>query len=219
MLISRRHARLNGDLQGLHGLGDKTVLLDDRLALWAMGELDQGAGPGVVLLGCAVEKQAARQGIVLGCDQAGAGRHRLGFTGGDGQGTSSADIGQADKADGLGITTDLVGQLFAGFKAQGAVCQLHGKSSQHQLLKGIEGAGIVVPGVQADAAGWPAELCPVVDLASKYGRQLIVAQGLQRIARVDDNGQTVEGDHLFGFGAAQIAQRGQFAGFAVLDWP
>lgn len=54
-------------------------------------------------------------------------------------------------------------------------------------------------------------------LAGEHRRQLRGVQRGQRVVRMQDDRQSVDGDHLLGIWAAQVAEAGQGANFAVLD--
>src|SRR3990167_4473398 len=91
--------------------------------------------------------------------------------------------------------------------------------SQYQFLEGIVGARIVIASVQRDRSGLAAQLRPVLQLAREYLRQLVDAQRAERIARVQDDRQAIDGNDLFGIPALQVAQGRQGAGFTGLDRP
>src|SRR3990167_1808089 len=133
-------------------------------------------------------------------------QHGLRVAGGNRHSFGMADIRQADKADAVRVLADRVGELFAGLEAFGVGGQGFAVGAKYQLLEGVEGAGLVITGVQGNGTGWRTAPRPVADLAGKYLRQLRGVQRRQRIAWMQDDGQAVEGDDLFGAGAFQVAQ-------------
>lgn len=90
-------------------------------------------------------------------------------------------------------------------------------TGQHQFLEGVVGAGLLVASVQADGAALAAQFFPGTHLAGEHRRQLRGVQRGQRVVRMQDDRQSVDGDHLLGIWAAQVAEAGQGANFAVLD--
>ncbi|MNF77964.1 hypothetical protein D3C84_601230 [compost metagenome] len=68
-----------------------------------------------------------------------------------------------------------------------------------------------------DGATLAAELFPGLHLAGEHRGQLRRGQGLQGVGRVQDDGQAVDGDHLFGVLAAQVAEAGQVLDLGILD--
>ncbi|MNL42592.1 hypothetical protein D3C87_1650550 [compost metagenome] len=61
------------------------------------------------------------------------------------------------------------------------------------------------------------EFFPGLDLATENARQLHGVQLIQRILRVKDDCQAVDGNDLLGAGAFQVAERFETLQFAVLD--
>jgi len=68
-------------------------------------------------------------------------------------------------------------------------------------------------------AGNTAQSLPCGNLAAEYLCQLLGIQLIKRVARVKDNGQSVDGDDLLGIRALQVAQGFEFNQFTVLDRP
>ncbi len=62
-----------------------------------------------------------------------------------------------------------------------------------------------------------AQRLPGADFAVEDLRQLRGVQGRQRVLRMQDDCQAVNGDHLLGLGAFQVAQGFKVDQFAVLD--
>jgi len=89
--------------------------------------------------------------------------------------------------------------------------------AQDQFLEGVIGAGAVVAGVNAHRGVHAAQLAPVADIASEQARDLIRAKRADRVVRMHDDGQPVDGDDLFGGRAAEVAQPGESLALAGLD--
>ena len=62
-----------------------------------------------------------------------------------------------------------------------------------------------------------AEFFPGFDLATEEACQLLGIELVQRVLRVKDNGQAVDGDDLLGGRAFQITQGSEVNQLAVLD--
>ncbi|MNI29918.1 hypothetical protein D3C73_837450 [compost metagenome] len=155
-LVALGHQRIRRDVHGLDRLGDKAVGRDDRLALAALREGHQRLRPRVVALGWQVKEQAPGQGIVFRGNQAVERQHGHGLAVGNRHGLGRAHVGQADEADAMGILSDGVGQLFAGFKPFCAAAQGFAMTTENQLFESIVGAGLIIARIEMNGSAFAA---------------------------------------------------------------
>ncbi|MNN04961.1 hypothetical protein D3C81_1177020 [compost metagenome] len=126
-------------------------------------------------------------------------------------------VGQADKTNALWVCTHGVGQLFTGFEAFRRAAETFPAITQDQFLEGVVGTGLIIPRIQMNRPAAAADVFPGFDFATENARQLLGAELSQRIVRVKDDRQAIDGDDLFGTRAFQIAQGCKAHPFAVLD--
>jgi hypothetical protein len=116
-------------------------------------------------------------------------------------------VRQADEADTLWVEADRVGQLLAGFETFRCTAQGFPATAEDQFLEGVVGAGVIIPRIQMNAPPRPPRFFPGFDLAAEDPRQLLGVELVQRVLRVKDDGQAVDGDDLLGGRAFQVAER------------
>src|SRR5690606_5660741 len=126
---------------------------------------------------------------------------------------------EADEADSARHLADVLRELVVGFVASRTQGECLVLAAEHQFLEGVVGARAIIAGKQLDGDVGTAQFAPVAHLTSEQLCHLSDGQGAQRVVRMDDDRQTIDGDDLLRLGAAQVAQLGQGIQFTLLDGP
>ncbi|MNF88090.1 hypothetical protein D3C84_705760 [compost metagenome] len=107
--------------------------------------------------------------------------------------------------------------MFAGFETFGGAAQRFPTAIEDQILERVVRAGLIIPRIQMNCPTVSADFFPGFGVATENTRQLGGVELMQRIVRMKDDRQAVDGDDLFGRGGFQIAQGFEAGQFAVLD--
>ncbi|MND85646.1 hypothetical protein D3C80_775800 [compost metagenome] len=198
-------------------MGNKTVGGHNGLTLSALGKRHQGIGPGIFSVGWQIEEQPTGQRIIFRGNQAVERRHGLRLTVDNGHGFSLAHVGQTDETDALRVSADRIGQLFAGLEALRRTAEGFPVAAEDQFLEGVVGPGLIIPCIQMNRPAATANVFPALHLATENARQLHGVELVQRIVRMKDDRQAIDGNDLFGARAFQVTERLQAGQFAVLD--
>ncbi len=80
---------------------------------------------------------------------------------------------------------------------------------QHEIVKGVEGPGFGIPGVELDRSGAPANLAPILDIARENLCDLLKAKRRYWILRRDEHGHAVQREDMgFEFDALVLDRLG-----------
>ncbi|MNI34871.1 hypothetical protein D3C73_888760 [compost metagenome] len=107
--------------------------------------------------------------------------------------------------------------MLAGLETLGSVAQGFATPGQHQFLEGVVGARLIIARIQMDRPAVAAERFPGFSFAAEDPGQLLGVELRQRVLRMKDDRQAIDGNHLLGTGALQVPAGGEGQHFAVLD--